>query len=106
MEVHLVNQSDASSKEISDLDVYYAGELIIAKELNDKTYNEYDVKHAMDKVIDSGGNKLLFIEGPHGKYISDTNINDVIKYYFKSGHHLKIISIMILSLYSIILLST
>ena len=64
VEVHPVNQCGASSHEISDLDIYVDGVLVSSNELKDKDYTEPDVRHAADKVLQSGGNKMLFIEGP------------------------------------------
>ena len=65
VDVHPVNEAGASSKEISDLDIYIDGELISSNELKDKNYGETDVRHAADKVLRAGGTKMLFVEGPH-----------------------------------------
>ena len=67
VEVHPVNESGASGREISDLDVYVNGTLISSNELKDKDYAETDVRHAADKVLKAGGTKMLFIEGPRAK---------------------------------------
>lgn len=64
VEVHPVNQSGASGKEVSDLDVYIDNKLVSSNELKDKDYSETDVRHAADKVINAGGNHMLFISGP------------------------------------------
>lgn len=64
VEVHPVNQSGASGREVSDLDIYVDGLLISSNELKDKEYTETDVRHAADKVLQAGGSKMLFIEGP------------------------------------------
>jgi hypothetical protein len=50
VEVHPVNQSGASSKEISDMDIYKNGKLYIANELKDKPFTDTDIRHAADKV--------------------------------------------------------
>lgn len=71
VEVHPVNQSGASSREISDLDIYADGKLISSNELKDKDYEETDVRHAADKVLTSGGNRMLFIEGPRASAAGD-----------------------------------
>lgn len=92
VEVHPVNQSGASSKEVSDLDIYDSGKLIIANELKDKIYNEYDIRHAMDKVITAGGNKMFFIEGPRASYKSETDIAEIVSEYASSGYLLTVIS--------------
>lgn len=64
VEVHPVNQCGASGREISDLDIYVDGILVSSNELKDKNYSESDVRHAADKVLQAGGSKMLFIEGP------------------------------------------
>ena len=72
VEVHPVNQCGASGREVSDLDIYINGNLVTSNELKDKDYAETDVRHAADKVLSAGGNKMLFIEGPrasaHGNF--------------------------------------
>lgn len=92
VEVHPVNQSGASSKEVSDLDIYHNDKLIISNELKDKVYSEADVRHAMDKVIESGGNKMFFIEGPRATYQSDNPIDSLIIEYAQKGAHLTVFS--------------
>jgi hypothetical protein len=82
VEVHPVNQSGASSNEISDLDVYIDGKLISSNELKDKIYTEHDVRHAADKVLQAGGTKMLFIEGPQGE--PDGNFCKEIEEEYKS----------------------
>ncbi len=67
IEVHPVNESGASSKEVSDLDIYQNGTLKTSNELKDKPYTEIDVRHAIDKVIKAGGNQMFFIEGLQAK---------------------------------------
>ncbi len=90
VEVHPVNQSGASSKEISDLDVYQTGTLFLANELKDKEYAETDVRHAADKVIAAGGDKLLFIEGPRGGCAPSIK-SSLIKEYAQKNFHLVIL---------------
>lgn len=67
VEVHPVNQSGASGREASDLDIYISGALSTSNELKDKHYEETDVRHAADKVINAGGKSMLFIEGPRAE---------------------------------------
>lgn len=71
VEVHPVNQSGASGREVSDLDIYLKGKLISSNELKDKGYSEPDVRHAADKVMTAGGSGMLFIEGPRGEKNGD-----------------------------------
>ena len=80
VEVHPVNQCGASSHEISDLDIFVDGALISSNELKDKNYTEADVRHAADKVLQSGGNKMLFIEGPRG--VADGNFKATIEHEY------------------------
>lgn len=86
VEVHPVNQSGASSKEISDLDVYSDGKLIISNELKDKDYAETDVRHAADKVIQAGGTRMIFIEGPQAAPLSNFKVNIEREYRDKNFH--------------------
>lgn len=74
VEVHPVNQSGASSHEISDLDIYVDGVLVSSNELKDKAYTEPDVRHAADKVLQAKGNKMLFIEGPRSTAIGNFKV--------------------------------
>ena len=82
VEVHPVNQCGASSHEISDLDIYIDGVLISSNELKDKAYTEPDVRHAADKVLQSGGNKMLFIEGPRST--ADGDFKVTIEHEYRS----------------------
>ncbi|MCY8233884.1 restriction endonuclease, SacI family [Priestia endophytica] len=70
VEVHVVNQSGASSQEISDIDVYLNNEILYAIEAKDKEYATQDVMHAVDKAAISNCSRLMFITGPNGKLIS------------------------------------
>lgn len=64
VEVHVVNQSGASSKEISDIDVYLDDEIFNAAEAKDKVFTQEDVEHAVRKVATAGCNRMMFITGP------------------------------------------
>lgn len=91
VEVHPVNQSGASGREISDLDIYTDGKLVASNELKDKDYAETDVRHAADKVLFAGGNKMLFIEGPRAS--AQGNFKDSIQSeYNDKNFMLRIIS--------------
>ena len=91
VEVHPVNQSGASGREVSDLDIYYEKQLIVSNELKDKSYSETDVRHAADKVIASGGTRMLFIEGPHATPNKDFK-SAVEKKYASHNFQLSIVS--------------
>lgn len=91
VEVHPVNQSGASGREVSDLDIYISGRLVSSNELKDKGYAETDVRHAADKVINAGGTRMLFIEGPRGEKDSDF-IDTIQNEYMSRNFILRIIS--------------
>lgn len=90
VEVHPVNESGASSKEVSDLDIYINASLITSNELKDKQYVEADVRHAADKVLQAGGTRMLFIEGPRGHSSGDFK-NKIIQEYLTRNFMLTII---------------
>lgn len=91
VEVHPVNQSGASGREISDLDIYVDGSLVASNELKDKDYAETDVCHAADKVLSAGGTKMLFIEGPRANAQGDF-INNIEHEYLNKNFLLRVIS--------------
>lgn len=91
VEVHPVNQSGASGREISDLDIYVDGSLIASNELKDKDYAETDVRHAADKVLSAGGTKMLFIEGPRVNPQGDFT-NTIEHEYLNKNFLLRVIS--------------
>lgn len=69
VEVHTVNQSGASSKEISDIDVYLNKKILYTVEAKDKEYTPQDVQHAVHKAAISGADRLMFVTGPRGKLV-------------------------------------
>lgn len=71
VKAHKVNQSGASSNEIGDVDVYSVDDFEYAIEIKDKNFNSYDVQHAFDKIVGSGGHKAMFIYGPNASFDSD-----------------------------------
>lgn len=90
VEVHPVNQCGASGREVSDLDIYYDGNILSSNELKDKEYTEIDVRHAADKVLSAGGNRMLFIEGPHAKAATHF-LSTIENEYLRRKFFLKII---------------
>ena len=92
VEVHPVNQSGASSKEISDLDVYKNGDLYIVSELKDKPFTEQDVRHAADKVIISGKRQMYFIVGRRGSY-DHKEINQCVSEYLSKGFAINVVPV-------------
>jgi hypothetical protein len=68
IKIHKVNQSGASSKEIGDIDIYRDGEFYYSIEVKDKNFNEYDVEHAFNKVLQNHGKKAAFIYGNQAEF--------------------------------------
>jgi hypothetical protein len=79
VEAHVVNQSGASSKEISDIDVYLEENLLYAVEAKDKTFSAQDVEHAVSKVAASKNNRLMFIKGPRASLQGSTETKEINK---------------------------
>lgn len=92
VEVHPVNQSGASSKEVSDLDIYKNGELFIANELKDKLFTEQDIRHAADKVIVAGKRHMHFVVGRHGGYNSD-EIRQCVSEHLSKGFIINVVPV-------------
>lgn len=89
VEVHVVNQSGASSKEVSDIDMYLNGELLFTIEVKDKIYTPSDVDHAIQKAAKAHATRLLFVTGPRAK-LTKTNFSheDLINKASKNGIYL------------------
>jgi len=92
IEVHPVNQSGASSKEISDLDIYESGSLFICNELKHKSFTEQDLRHAADKVLFAGKAKLNFIIG-RKIYYDYNQIQPCIQEYVASGFLVNVVPV-------------
>ncbi len=92
VEVHPVNESGASSKEVSDLDIYLGGELYVSNELKDKEFTDHDLTHAADKVIAAGKMQMNFIVGRHGG-CSSSVARDITAAYFRKGFLLNIVPV-------------
>lgn len=92
VEVHPVNQSGASSKEVSDLDIYKDEELFIANELKDKPFTEQDIRHAADKVIAAGKRHMHFIIGRHGGCNSN-EIRQCVSEYLSKGFIINVVPV-------------
>ena len=83
VEVHPVNESGASSKEISDLDIYLDGKLFVSNELKDKDFTDHDMEHAADKVIAAGKGQINFVIGRHGGCPQKLIVSTIRKYLAK-----------------------
>ena len=92
VDVHPVNQSGASSKEVSDLDIYKNGFLFISNELKDKPFTDNDLRHAADKVILAGKAQMHFIVGRHCKY-DHVLIRECVSEYLSKGFVINIVPV-------------
>lgn len=92
VEVHPVNQSGASSKEVSDLDIYKEDALFIANELKDKPFTEQDIRHAADKVIASGKSQMNFVIGRHGGCAKE-EIHRCVSEYLSKGFIINVVPV-------------
>lgn len=68
VQVHPSNQSGASSREVSDIDVVCDGKIEYCVEAKDKVFRFEDVQHAASKVAEVGLRGLLFVRGPQGRF--------------------------------------
>ena len=68
--VHPVNQSGASKRQFSDLDVFRDGNPYMGTELKDKPFSSSDVDHAAETAFKSGAKSLLFVAGRQSTFAS------------------------------------
>lgn len=66
--VHPVNQSGASSKEVSDVDIKKLDSIFTAIEIKDKLFTDSDVEHAAFKAKKYNLPVIIFAKGPNGNY--------------------------------------
>ena len=92
VEVHPVNQSGASSKEVSDLDIYRNGSLFICNELKHKPFTDHDLRHAADKVLSAGKNQMHFIVG-RSVYYDERIIKPCINEYLTKGFLINVVPV-------------
>lgn len=91
---HPVNQSGASSRQRSDLDIELNGEPFLGVELKDKPFVSDDVSRAADVAKASGLNSLLFVSGRHAGITSvPSYFSDVKAEYAKKQINVGIIQI-------------
>ncbi|EGA91393.1 hypothetical protein GPDM_00960 [Planococcus donghaensis MPA1U2] len=89
VEVHTVNQSGASSREISDIDVFLNKKILYTVEAKDKEYTPEDVQHAVLKAATSGANRMMFVTGPRGKLVdTDKSQADLVNEASSKGIYL------------------
>ncbi len=87
IKVHPVNQSGASSKEVSDIDVYREDCPFSFNEVKDKSFTKEDVEHAISKVVKIDYNSLIFLLGPRGN-LRGAAPDSIIQYWEKKGFDL------------------
>ncbi|GFH42322.1 hypothetical protein Hs30E_08730 [Lactococcus hodotermopsidis] len=92
VEVHPVNQSGASSKEVSDLDIYKSGSLFLCNELKHKTFTDHDIRHAADKVLAAGKTQMHFIAG-RSVYYDPNKIKPCLREYQVKGFLINVIPV-------------
>lgn len=91
---HPVNQSGASSRQKSDLDIELNGEPFLGVELKDKPFTSDDVSRASDTALSSGLRGLLFVSGRHAGIASiPTYFSEVKKRYADMGFTVGVIEI-------------
>ena len=94
VEAHKVNQSGLSSKEVGDIDVYDKNDnLVYAIEVKDKSFNEQDVVHAIEKFRKSHLNSSMFIYGKNVAFDNDA-VFHTLKSIGREGHYCCLISII------------
>ncbi len=91
---HPVNQSGASSRQKSDLDIELNGKPFLGVELKDKPFTSDDVARAADTALTSGLNSLLFVSGRHAGLSSvPTYFSEVRKRYASKGFAVGVIEV-------------
>jgi len=83
---HPVNQSGASTKEISDIDIFDDEKLIICCEAKDKPFLKSDIEHAISKVVMAQHHSMIFIFGPNSN--PPENLNRIENEYEEKGFDL------------------
>ena len=67
---HPVNQSGASKRQFSDLDVLKNGRPFLGVELKDRPFSEIDVRRAADMALSAGAASLIFVAGRMSSFAS------------------------------------
>ncbi|HEY4874900.1 MAG TPA: restriction endonuclease, SacI family [Puia sp.] len=89
--IHPANQSGSSKKGVGDIDILINHNKIYAVEVKDKTFTETDVWHALENVVKSGYNKLIFVEGVNSK--TEVNRSQLINESENKGCELTFINL-------------
>ncbi len=81
---HPVNQSGSSSQQVGDIDVYFNGKIYYSIEVKDKNFNQYDVEHAFNKMLQSSVKKAAFVYGMNAKFDA-SQVSNTIETFEKRG---------------------
>ncbi|MFW0181341.1 restriction endonuclease, SacI family [Rothia sp. P5766] len=92
VEVHKINQSGASSREISDLDIYKNGKILSLYELKDKNFSATDVNHAINKALNAGFYSLNFVVGRSASWDFE-EIENLREEWISEGFFLNFVSV-------------
>jgi hypothetical protein len=92
---HPVNQAGSSSNEIGDIDFRYGNETTHCAEIKDKEFFEHDVRHAANKAIQGGCNRLLIVSGLNGKIsdVDESGVENLVTDYEAQGLDLEFIEL-------------
>ena len=92
---HPVNQAGSSSNEIGDIDFRYGNETTHCAEIKDKEFFEHDVRHAANKAIQGGCNRILVVSGLNGKIsdIDELGVETLVADYEAQGLDLEFINL-------------
>jgi len=92
---HPVNQSGASSRQLSDMDLTANGVPILGTELKDKVFTADDVRRAADTSLAGGLHSLIFIAGRNSGYTTQppTYFNDLRATYLAKDMYIGLIGI-------------
>ncbi|MCF6273963.1 MAG: restriction endonuclease, SacI family [Rhodobacteraceae bacterium] len=90
---HPANQAGSSSKEISDVDVFYEDgkTILFCAEAKDKDFTKADIDHAAGKVAEAGHGAMLFIYGPNAT--TTENLVALVEEYEAKGFDLTFLTI-------------
>lgn len=92
---HPVNQSGASKRQFSDLDLFKDGHPFLGTELKDKPFTSSDVDHAAETALQAGASSLLFVAGRQSSFASQppTYFIQARDKYSKKGMYVGVTSI-------------
>ncbi len=79
VKTHPTNEAGSSSKEVCDIDIVSQDKTLMGAEVKDKNYSQHDIAHAVNKAVESGLTKMMFIKGRSAKtspaYVSPEGFN-------------------------------